>query len=388
MAFRWLTLLSPRASLLALVAVASFNETPAFAVTFTLLGGGSGARIQSFTETWSTDFHVVCPLPDCCLDLTSDNGQIPSHDGCSYVSSLCSQSVWGGLQWVSNPAGGAGSLSYAVSGVCVSGTSGYGRCSSVTQTNTWMDFEETNTPLVFRVDRTPDDPVGTALFDLDIYSFLGDQNIGLGSLGGDGQETLTARCFVLVNGTPVFDDSLDRGYSVSSFSSENVSAVKTEHLLAPGIHFEDLITLGSFLRLTATTKTNADGQGADESFGCYGGAGAGATIAMSVRNYTTVDVKDGRPGGSFEVRPCRPNPASSEVGVAFDLPTVGRLTVEFLTSDGRRVRKLAQGEFSPGQHAVAWNLRDDRGRSVPAGVYFCRLSFAGKTLTEKVAVTH
>jgi flagellar hook assembly protein FlgD len=48
---------------------------------------------------------------------------------------------------------------------------------------------------------------------------------------------------------------------------------------------------------------------------------------------------------------------------------------------GRKVATLAQGTMSAGSHEVSWN-----GAKAPAGVYLYRLSFEGKTLTNRMVV--
>ena len=52
---------------------------------------------------------------------------------------------------------------------------------------------------------------------------------------------------------------------------------------------------------------------------------------------------------------------------------------------GRRVRDLSSGAKPAGDHAIAWDLRDDSGRQVVAGMYFAKLDVGGRTITRKVA---
>jgi flagellar hook assembly protein FlgD len=51
---------------------------------------------------------------------------------------------------------------------------------------------------------------------------------------------------------------------------------------------------------------------------------------------------------------------------------------------GRRVRTLASGERPAGESLVTWDMRDDHGREVVAGIYFARLEAAHGTLTQKL----
>jgi hypothetical protein len=48
------------------------------------------------------------------------------------------------------------------------------------------------------------------------------------------------------------------------------------------------------------------------------------------------------------------------------------------------VRSLATGTRPAGVHAATWDLRDDRGGLVRAGVYYYRLEVAGRTFTRRL----
>jgi hypothetical protein len=41
---------------------------------------------------------------------------------------------------------------------------------------------------------------------------------------------------------------------------------------------------------------------------------------------------------------------------------------------GRHITTLANRSFEPGRYAEPWAGRDDAGASVPAGIYFVRMS--------------
>jgi hypothetical protein len=86
---------------------------------------------------------------------------------------------------------------------------------------------------------------------------------------------------------------------------------------------------------------------------------------------------------SFAVEP---NPASHRVvinlGSALDI--VAAVSVTDVT--GRTVRRLLQSTRLPRNSRITWDLRNDGGRLVPSGVYFCRVESAGGTLLRKVVV--
>lgn len=90
---------------------------------------------------------------------------------------------------------------------------------------------------------------------------------------------------------------------------------------------------------------------------------------------------------ALRLGPAQPNPAERATRFAFELPraTAIELVVHDLT--GRAVRVLSRGAHAAGRFTVDWDLRDDTGHAVPAGIYFVRLVAHGRSLVRSVAVT-
>ena len=84
----------------------------------------------------------------------------------------------------------------------------------------------------------------------------------------------------------------------------------------------------------------------------------------------------GNTAGPFALRGNHPNPFNPSTTIRFELPRTARITLSVHDLSGRRVRTLASGErpHPAGPGAVDWNGRDDHGRPLPSGLYFCRLS--------------
>ncbi len=84
----------------------------------------------------------------------------------------------------------------------------------------------------------------------------------------------------------------------------------------------------------------------------------------------------GRHSTGLWLSACRPNPARGQVGVSFAIPPelAGRpLRLLVFDSAGRLVRTLMEHRAQAGVHRTTWNREDDRGRRVPAGIYFADL---------------
>jgi hypothetical protein len=69
------------------------------------------------------------------------------------------------------------------------------------------------------------------------------------------------------------------------------------------------------------------------------------------------------------------------------LPVGGRASVEIYDLEGGLVRTLVRGYREPGHFSVMWDRRDGHGRTVPDGVYFCRLVAGDIVATRKLVLT-
>jgi len=93
---------------------------------------------------------------------------------------------------------------------------------------------------------------------------------------------------------------------------------------------------------------------------------------------------------TYRLAPPAPNPVGSTTTLQYAVPAGAapaaiRLTVYDLL--GRTVEELADGTRSAGRHTVRWDGRDEQGRPVASGVYFCRLVANGRTVeTRKITV--
>ena len=82
-----------------------------------------------------------------------------------------------------------------------------------------------------------------------------------------------------------------------------------------------------------------------------------------------------------------PNPFRGSVTIALDHLTAGplvRYSVSIFDATGRSVRPLSQSAICNRQSALVWDGRDASGRRCPPGVYVCRLTTPGTSLTAKI----
>ena len=79
-----------------------------------------------------------------------------------------------------------------------------------------------------------------------------------------------------------------------------------------------------------------------------------------------------------------PNPAHGCTALAFALAQRGSAELAMYSVDGRRVRTLASGPCEAGEYRITWKGDDDEGRTQTPGVYWARLTAAGRTMTRRV----
>ena len=78
-----------------------------------------------------------------------------------------------------------------------------------------------------------------------------------------------------------------------------------------------------------------------------------------------------------------PNPSNGRTRILFSAPA-GPVRVTLYDARGRVVRDWTERHAGDGRGSVTWNAQDERGRPVPAGIYFYRLSVGGATSSGKV----
>jgi hypothetical protein len=75
-----------------------------------------------------------------------------------------------------------------------------------------------------------------------------------------------------------------------------------------------------------------------------------------------------------------PSPSRGRTTLRYSLTEETDVALVVLDASGRQVRALVGTRVPAGVHSVTWNRRDDSGRLLSSGVYFCRLA-AGESQT-------
>ncbi|MCA9758968.1 MAG: T9SS type A sorting domain-containing protein, partial [Candidatus Eisenbacteria bacterium] len=113
-----------------------------------------------------------------------------------------------------------------------------------------------------------------------------------------------------------------------------------------------------------------------------------AYVIASVRNsggYDTSYPVTARSGSlAFALGNGEPNPFGGQTTLRFQIPRTGQVDLEIFDVGGRRVRRLVSEPLEAGRHQVVWDGRSDRSHPLASGVYFVRLAWDGKVLTNRM----
>jgi hypothetical protein len=81
-----------------------------------------------------------------------------------------------------------------------------------------------------------------------------------------------------------------------------------------------------------------------------------------------------------------PNPFNPMTNVVFELEQSGPVEVGIYDLRGQLVHTLASGVMAGGRYEMTWRGRDNAGRALGSGIYFCRMQADGFTQAEKIVL--
>jgi hypothetical protein len=88
--------------------------------------------------------------------------------------------------------------------------------------------------------------------------------------------------------------------------------------------------------------------------------------------------------GKFSIVSNVPNPFVESTSIELDVVRAGKIQVEIVSVDGRRIRTMGANFVPPGRRSVIWDGRDDHGRKVAGGMYVCRAISGQEKVTHKM----
>lgn len=80
---------------------------------------------------------------------------------------------------------------------------------------------------------------------------------------------------------------------------------------------------------------------------------------------------------SFALKPNYPNPFNPETIITYELPVLTAVKLTIYDELGKQVVQLFSGTQPAGRYQLRWNGRNQQGRLVSSGIYFCKLKAKG-----------
>ena len=82
-----------------------------------------------------------------------------------------------------------------------------------------------------------------------------------------------------------------------------------------------------------------------------------------------------------------PNPAFSQATISYSVLASQPVTIAVYNVTGQLVKTLANSYQTGGTYTITWNLKDERGISVPQGSYFVTMRSGDNTKTQSLIVS-
>ena len=81
-----------------------------------------------------------------------------------------------------------------------------------------------------------------------------------------------------------------------------------------------------------------------------------------------------------------PNPFNPSTTISFSLSTPSYVSLRIYDASGRYIRTLIDEPYDAGRHEERWDGRDDHGRELSSGLYFCRIEAGALSETRKMVL--
>ncbi|MDD4968914.1 MAG: cellulase family glycosylhydrolase [Paludibacter sp.] len=81
-----------------------------------------------------------------------------------------------------------------------------------------------------------------------------------------------------------------------------------------------------------------------------------------------------------------PNPAIHSTTIYYTLPKSQSIDISIYTVSGQKVRTIFHSTQPAGEYSILWNMNNDRGFSVPEGIYFCTALIGDRVCNAKIIV--
>ncbi len=104
--------------------------------------------------------------------------------------------------------------------------------------------------------------------------------------------------------------------------------------------------------------------------------------------YTMIGIREVSGNIAYHSQPLienRPNPFSTNVEIRYYVKDVTeKISLQIYDANGVLIKRLGDGFKSKGWHKINWDGKDEKGKLVGCGIYFCKLQSGGTTEIKKM----
>lgn len=104
--------------------------------------------------------------------------------------------------------------------------------------------------------------------------------------------------------------------------------------------------------------------------------------------YTLIGIREVSDNIAYHSQPLienRPNPFSTNVEIRYYVKDVTeKISLQIYDANGVLIKRLGDGVKSKGWHKINWDGKDENGKLVGSGIYFCKLQSGGTTEIKKM----
>jgi len=114
------------------------------------------------------------------------------------------------------------------------------------------------------------------------------------------------------------------------------------------------------------------------------GRGTPSCVVFPIVPLPTAVAENSTQPGGFELHQNYPNPFNPTTEIEFSIPRESSVEIVVFDALGRKIRRLAHGNYGAGTHRVQWNGRDQVGNPVSSGIYFYRMKVGKRVWMKKM----
>lgn len=81
-----------------------------------------------------------------------------------------------------------------------------------------------------------------------------------------------------------------------------------------------------------------------------------------------------------------PNPFKQKTTISFKTTKASQITLEVYTLKGQKVNQWVITDYPRGKYSIIWDGKTDEGKTVPSGVYLCRIKSGGDSAVRKLTL--